>query len=536
MQQGRVMRAAGFMMITMAISRVLGYVRDMVMFPMFGLSGETAAYTTAFIIPDFLYLIIIGGALASAFVPVLSAYLSKEQQEEVWQVSSIVISWCLLLMFVGIVASYIFTPRLVTILAPGYTQEIRSLTIALTRIMLIQPIFMMLAGIGMGILNSHQRFNMPAVGSMLYNLFIVLGGVFLCGPIEARFPGHGVAGFSVGVVIGSIVYLLIQAPALRRVGFNYRPTLNTNHEGFRRLIKLMIPALIGLSVQRINLIVNQSLASTLETGAVPALKMAQKFMDLPIGVFAVPIAVAILPTMARQASLHDMAEYKKSMSLGIRSIAFILLPAAMGLIILREPILRLMFEFKGGNFGAADTLYAGQSMMFYCLGLVFYGIVHVLLRGFYALQDTITPVWVSLATIIVNLTCSLLLLQPMRHMGLPLAFSIAGTAQCALLFLLLRRRIGPMDLRHIINSFIKTGAVCLVMAVAVWASNRAITAVMDVASSKTAQIIHLGACMGLAVLVFFGLAYALRMEEAKMLIDMFGSRLRRKTEAGGQKT
>ncbi|MCL1816491.1 MAG: murein biosynthesis integral membrane protein MurJ [Clostridiales bacterium] len=525
LQQGRVLRAATFMMLTMAISRALGYVRDMVMYPMFGVnSGETSAYTTAFAIPDFLYLIIIGGALTSALVPVLSSYLAKEQTEEVWQISNIVVTISLLLMFAGVALAYVFAPQLVGILAPGYDQAMRSLTVNLTRIMLIQPVFMMLAGISMGILNSHQSFTWPAVGSMFYNLFIVLGGVFLSVPVEARFPGHGIAGFSLGVVAGSIVYLVVQAPALRRTGYHYRPSLDLRHPGFLRIIHLMIPALIGLSVQRINLLVNQAFSSTLETGALATLKMAQRFMDLPIGIFAIPIAVALFPTMTRQAALDDMNEYKKSLSLGIRSIAFILLPATVGLIVLREPIIRLMFE--RGAFTAANTVYAGQALMFYCLGLVFYGITHALLRGFYALQDTVTPVWVSLASMALNLTLSWLLLQPLRHMGLPLAYSVAGALQCGLLFLLLRRRIGRMDLRHILNSFIKTGLICLIMGGIAGGAAKAIASLIDVTARTTTQIIQLGISMGLAIVVFFGLAYLLRMEEATMLLNMF----RRKTK------
>ena len=527
MQQGRVMRAATFMMVTMAISRALGYVRDMILYPMFGQGGETSAYITAFTIPDFLYLIIIGGALASALVPVFSSYLAKEQTAEVWQVSHIVVTWSLLLMFTGIVAAYIFTPQLVAMLAPGFNAEMRALTITLTHIMLVQPVFMVLAGISLGILNSHQNFTWPAVGSMLYNLFIVLGGAFLCLPLEARFPGYGVAGFSIGVVAGSIVYLLVQLPALSRAGFHYRPTLNVNHPGFKRIIHLMIPALIGLSVQRVNLIVNQALASKLEDGAIAALKMAQRYMDLPVGIFAIPLAVAIFPTMTRQAALDDMPEYKKSLSLGIRTVAFICLPSAVGLIVMRGPIIRLMFE--RANFSAADTLYAGQALLFYCLGLVFYGIVHVLLRSFYALQDTVTPVWVSLATIAVNIALSLLLLEPMRHMGLPLAFSVAGATQCSLLFLLLRRRIGRMDLRHILNSFIKTGLICLVMGLAVWGAERGLSTALDI-GSKMQQAVQLCACMGLAVLIFFGLAWLLRMEEIRLVQDMFSRRLRRKKQ------
>ena len=529
-QKVRVMRVAALIMAVGIISRVLGYVRDMLLFSMFGLGAVTDAFTSAFKIPTFLYQIIIGGAISAAFIPVFSSYLAKDDQRNAWQVSNIVISWAMLLMGVGVAAAYIFTPQLISFLVHGYDEPTMALTVMLTRIMLLQPVFMALSGISMGILHAHQHFLWPAIGSLLYSLFIVLCGALLAGPLEARFPGFGIVGFSMGVIGGSIAFFVAQISALRRVDFRFRLSFNVHHPGFVRLIHLLIPVLIGLSVKQINLLVNQKLASVLIVGSVATLELAQRFMNVPIYVFASAIAVAIFPTMTRQAALFDMPEFKKSVSLGIRSVAFICLPAAVGMIVLREPIFRLLFEFQGGQFTAAETLYAGQALLFLCLGLAFYGIVDVLLRAFYAQQNTVTPVLVSVGAMAANVAFSLILVRLMQLNGLALAFSLAGILQCALLFLLLRLRIGQMDLRNIAYSFAKTLGASLIMGGAAWGAATMIAGLIDVAASKAAQIVQLGVSVGLAVLVFFGIAYFLRMEEAKIIIDMFKRRMRRKKQ------
>jgi putative peptidoglycan lipid II flippase len=262
-------------------------------------------------------------------------------------------------------------------------------------------------------------------------------------------------------------------------------------------------------------------------GSVNVLSLAQQFMNLPIGIFATAIAMAIFPTMTQQAALNDFHEFKRSLSLGIRSVAFICIPSAVGLIVLREPILRLLFEFKGGQFMAQNTVFTAQALLYYSIGLTFYGIVLVLARGFYAQQITITPVIVSLITMLTNYIFSHLLVGPMAHRGLALAFSIAGMVQCGLLFVFLRRRIGQMDLRHILDSFMKTGAVCLIMGLTVWGADRGLATILNL-GSKIQQVIHLGACVAMALPIFFGLAYFMRMEEAKIIIDMFKRRLRHK--------
>jgi len=529
MQQGRVMRTAVFLMCTLIIARIFGYARNVVMMYSIGQNWITDAYAAAFAIPNVIYNIMIGGAVSSAFVPVISSYLVKGQKEDAWQVSNTIISWSVVLMGAFILVAYIFTPQIMLIYG-GFEPETLRLAVALARIMLLQPLFLTLANISQGILHSHQHFTSPAIGSMIYNILVVMFGVLLAIPIEKHWPSYGIAGYSVGVVVGAMIFFVVQIPALKKTQFHFKLSFNVRHPGFIRLIKLMVPVVLGLSVLYINQLVNQTRASSLMEGSVNALSLAQQFMNLPIGIFATAIAMAIFPTMTQQAALNDLHEFKRSLSLGIRSVAFICIPSAVGLIVLREPILRLLFEFKGGQFLAQNTIFTAQALLYYSIGLTFYGIVLVLSRGFYAQQITITPVIISLITMLTNYVFSHLLVGIMAHRGLALAFSIAGIVQCSLLFVFLRRRIGHMDLRHISSSFVKTSAVCLAMGLAVWGTERGIAAVMDVMASKTAQIIQLGVSMGLAVVIFFSLAYALRMEEAKIIIDMFKRRMRRKEQ------
>jgi len=512
-------------MTTMIISRVLGYVRDVVLYNMFGQNRLTDAYNAAFSIPDFLYSILVGGALSSAFIPVFSYYITRGEEDEAWTVASIVISWIMVLLCIGLVICYVFTPQLIGLLVPGFDAKSAALTVTLTRIMLIQVVFLSLCGVSMGILHSFKHFTTPAIGSVFYNLGIVLGGALLAGPIEAIWPGYGIAAFSVGVVMGAIANFMVQAPVLYKKGIKFHFNLNYRHPGFKQLIYLMIPIFIGLSISQINLFVTQNLASNLSDGMIAALRMGQRFMQLPVGIFAIAIAMAVFPTLTSQAALNEVDEFKKTMSLGVRSVVFITLPSAVGLAVLREPIIRLMFEFKGGEFTAAATTAAGNALLFYSIGLVGYSVVHVLIRSFYALKDTRTSVIIGVVSIGINIVCSLLLIGPLQHRGLALAYSIAGLSQALLLLYFLRRKIGHIDIKNIAVSFFKTAMVCAIMGIAAWEVCQLSTNLVDI-SSKFGQVAQLGSAMIVAIGIYFALTYAIKMEEARVVFSMFGSRFK----------
>lgn len=528
LDKGLVARAAALLMAVQVLSRVLGYVRESVLLNIFGQGYATDAYNAAFLIPDFFYSILIGGAIGTAFIPVFSSYITKNQEEEAWRVSSIFSSWSLSIMLLGLALAAVFAYPLMTKIS-SFAPDAMQMPVLLTRIVLIQSLLMAISAIVTGILQSHQHFFWPAMSVLIYNVLIIVAGLLLVGPIEARWPGYGIAGFCVGVVVSALLSVLVQIPMLKKVGFRYRPCFDIHHPGFRQMIKLLIPVLIGLSVTQINLIVTQKLATGLGDGIYTALRNANRFMQLPLGVFAVSIMVAFFPSMTRQAALGEMDEMKHSLSLALRTILFLMLPASAGLIVLRVPIFRLMFEFSD-KFTAADTAVAAQALLYYCIGLAFYGAVTALLRGFYAIQNTLTPLLISIFAIAVNVAFAFLLVGPMGHRGLALAYSLSGIAQCLLALYFLRRRIGRMDLRHILISAAKSLLATVLMAVAVWGAAALAAAVFGI-GSKLGQLIQVLAGVGVGVAVFLAAAWLMKMEEVQLVLNLFKRKFRRKQAA-----
>ncbi len=525
--QSPIIKAAGLLMFTMILSRILGYLRDVFIYNQFGQNRLTDAYNAAFSIPDFLYMILVGGALSAAFIPVFSSYVAKDNEAEAWRVSSIVLNWVMLLLGIGVAIGCIFTHELIYLLVPGFNPEAMEMTVKLTRIMFFQVFFMSLSGISMGILNSYKHFAAPAIGSVLYNLGIILGGLLLAAPIEARWPGYGIAGFSLGVVIGSALNFFIQIPALIRVGVKYHFSFNLLHPGVRRLLMLMLPVLIGLSVSQINLFVNQNLASTLPEGMVAALRTGQRMMQMPIGVFAIAIAVAVFPTLTSQAAREEKESFNYTASLGIRSVIYITLPFSAALAVLRVPIIRFMFEFQGGKFTPESTQATSDALLFYCLGLFAYGAIHVLSRVFYALQDTKTPVLAGICSLIVNICFSLLLLKPMAQGGLALAYSLAGIINMLLLLILLHKKTGGMDIGVLKQSFIKIILAAAAAAITMGLASFALEGIWGIAG-KLRQILQLIIAGGLGAGVYLFITSRCQMEECRQVTAVLKRRFCRK--------
>ena len=528
MEKGLVIRAAAFLMIVQVLSRILGYLRDVLLLNMFGQGYATDAYNAAFSIPDFLYTVLIGGAISCAFIPVFSSYIAQKNEEAAWRTCSIFTSWALMFLVAFEIAAFLFAPGLMRLLTDFGAGQL-ALPVFLTRLTLIQCFFMALSAISTGVLQSYQHFTWPALGALFYNIAIIFGGIFLCGPIEARWPGYGVAGFSVGVVVGSVITLLVQVPMLKKVGFRWFFSLDTHDPGLRQLIKLIIPVLIGLSVAQINLFVTQKLATGLEPGVYTALRTANRFMQLPLGIFATAIATAIFPTMTAQAAVNEMDEMKQSLSLGVRTTLLVILPSAVGLALLARPVIRLLFEFSG-NFTAADTRIAATALVFYAIGLAGYAATQILIRGFYAIKNTVLPVSISIAAIVINIVFSLLLVGPLDYIGLALAYSIAGLAQCGLLVVFLRRKIGRIDLRRIAGSVLRALIACAVMAAGIvlvlWGSNQ----LLDI-GNKLFQLLQVGLACLAGVGLFLLAARRMKMPEMELVMELFGKRLRRRKKA-----
>lgn len=522
--------AANILMLTTIASRILGYLRDVLIFAKFGQNSLTDAYNAAFSIPDFLYMILVGGALSSAFIPVFSSYLARGQESEGWRVLSIVFNWIMLLLAIGVALGLAFAPQLVDWLVPGFDDATKTMTVNLTRIMFFQVIFMCLSGISTGILQSYKNFVAPAVGSVLYNLGIILGGVFLAAPIEHYFPGYGIAGFSVGVVLGAMLNFLVQFVAICRLGIRYSFSLDLRHPGVRELLALIVPVFIGLAASQFNLFVNQNLASTLDEGLVSALRAAQRLMQLPITLFGITVGIAFFPTMTQLAARDQLGEFKNTVMMGLRTVLFVTIPASFGLAALSEPVIRFMYEFREGAFTAEDTAETAYALVFYTIGIFAYAAIHTLSRAFYALKDTKKPVTVAVLSIVVNVLLSIVLVRYMAQGGLALAYSIAGVFNMVVLIMLLNRKVGDIGTAALWRSLGKTTLISCVMGVVVWGSNRIVESLLPL-DNKLWQLIELGLIIAVGIAVYAALALLWRMPEAEQIIGIlrrkFGRRRRR---------
>ncbi len=514
-ERAKVARAAGIITIAMVLSRVLGYVRDLALYAQFGQNRVTDAYNAAFSIPDFLYMILVGGALSSAFIPVFGTYLARGEDEEGWRVASSVLNFVVILLLGGIFLGLVFTYPLVRLLVPGFVPSELALTVKLTRIMLAQTFFMGLSGVIVGILNSYGHFTAPALGSVLYNLGVVTVGWVLA-------PYLGITAYSLGVVVGAVLNFAVQIPPLLRLGLRYRPVLDLRHPGVRQIGSLVLPVLIGLSVSQINLFVSQNLASSLPGGLLAALKTAQRLMQVPTGVFAVAVGTAVFPTLTAQAARAEWAQFRRTLSLGLRAVGFLTIPAAAGLLALGVPIVRALFEV--GKFTSENTHATAVALFYYSFGVVGYSAALVLNRAYYALKDTRTPVLVGVGTVLVNVVLNLILVRVLGHGGLALAYSLVGILNMLLLLFVLRLRMGSIDGTRLLASTLRSLAAAAVMALSCFLLVEFLQRLLGV-TSKLGQLLSVGAGVAWGAGVYFFLAYCFRLEEFRLACEILARRL-----------
>ncbi|MDW8070871.1 MAG: murein biosynthesis integral membrane protein MurJ, partial [Anaerolineae bacterium] len=456
----RVARAAIIVMVFFVLSRALGFLREVVIARQFGTSAELDAYLAAFRIPDLLFALMAGGALGSALIPVLSDYLARDDERAAWQLASAVLNWVVLAM--GGVAALVAlgAPLLVrTVIAPGFTPAQHALTAELMRWMLLSTLIFGVSGIVMGILNARQHFLLPALAPAVYNVAITLGA-WLLG------PALGVRGAVVGVVAGAAAHLLVQLPALRHFNVRYWPRLAPHDPGVREVGRLMAPRALGLAAVELNHLVNVVLASGLTTGSLAALNYGRMLMLLPEGIIAQSVAIAAFPTFSALAARNEHAAMRGVFLTTLRSVLYLTLPATVGLILLREPLVVTLLQ--RGAFDARSSTATAWALLFYALGLASHATLELITRAFYAIHDTRTPVGVGVAAMIANALLSVAFIASFRqlgwapHGGLALANTLATTAEMGLLLYLLHRRLQILcNARALTRALGRIGAGCL---------------------------------------------------------------------------
>lgn len=519
-QHNSVLYAAGMLTIMMSISRVLGFVRDISVSSMFGISWQADAYTAAFTIPDLIYFALVGGGLSSAFIPVFSSYLATERDEDAHIMASTILNIVAIASMVLISFGILFTPQLIDLMVQfdhSHAQEATALTIVLTRIMFAQCFFMCLAGISQGILQCYKEFTVPALGAVVYNIAIIVIGLLLAESI-------GIMGFTIGVVVGAALNLLLQIRAMRQYGFSYRLRLHLRHPGVRKFFLLFLPVVLGLSMNELNLLVSQRLASGLGDGVVYALKQAQRIMMLPVGIFAAAIGLSVFPTMTGHVARGEMKEYKQNLTMGLRTVIFITLPASVGLIALSHPVVRAMYQ--QGAVTTHQIELVSVILVYYCIGVVGYGAQQILNRGFYAVQDTKSPVLINVFVLLFNIVVSILLVGPFTYRGLALAYSLSGLLSMLVLGVALRFKIGQYGGKALMQSALQSILASLVMGIVVYAAANGLEQVLDL-SNKLMQVLQVGIGIVLGVIVYALMAILMRMEEAQQILRIVKRKLRR---------
>jgi putative peptidoglycan lipid II flippase len=473
----------------------------------FGTGGEIDAFFAALRVPDLLFNLLAGGALASAFIPSFSALLAQGDRERSWRLASSVANLVALALAALSALAWLAAPWLVRhVLAPGFDLDQAQLTAALMRTLLSTAVVFGVSGLVMGILQAHQHFLLPALAPTVYWMGWILG-------VLAFAPRLGIQGLAWGVVLGALLHLAIQLPGLRGRGARYHLRLGWDDPEIRQVIRLMGPRLIGVGVVQINFLVNTILASSQPQGSLTALALAFAVMTMPQVVIAQSIAIAALPTFSVQAAQGRWQELKDTIAGTLRGVVFLSLPASAGLIVLRTPITALLFE--RGAFDARSTELVAWALLWYAAGLLGHSLVEILSRAFYALQDTRTPVIVGGLAMTLNLIFSLTLATLFRNAGLAphgalaLANSLATTLESGVLIAALRRRVPGTDLGSL-----AAGAAGAAAATAVMAGSLFLWLGVSRSWGVAAQALG-GVAIGGAV--FWATALVLRVPEARRL-------------------
>jgi len=507
-----VMKAAGFLMAAQMVSRILGFLRESLMAGFFGQSGVTDAYNTAFVLPDLLYWLLVGGVLSAAFIPVFSEFIAKGNEDEGWRVVSSVVNLIFLTLGVLVLLGLFFTPQFIRLVVPGFASENMVLATHLTRILLIQPLFMALSGLTMGVLNSYKIFWPSALGTVLYNACIIFFGTVFADPAKPE----SVSGFAFGVVVGALVSFAVQIPALRRVGIRYYPMIDLNHPGVRLIGALAVPIILSYSLNQIQVVVNNNLGSLLFPGSITSVWYSYRLFQLPVGIFALAIAVATFPTMTEQAALKRWDDFRQTLSNAIRMVIFITLPISVGMIVLRFPLIRVLFQH--GQFSVDDTLTMAIPLFYFSLGISSQAVIQILPRAFYALQDTWTPVILGIIAMVVNILAMYILIGPLAHGGLAFATTIAAFVNMLLLFYLLRKRLGKMDGWAMFWTSTKSLVASILMAVVIWVWSEWLTPLAGVRTFGSLLVLVTGTLIG--VIIFTGMAKLLKMDEYRQVMGL----------------
>jgi putative peptidoglycan lipid II flippase len=461
--QAGVVGAAGAIGLATLVSRVLGYARDMVVARAFGAGPVTDAFFVAFRIPNLLRRLLAEGALSTAVIPVFTECLTREGRPAFAQVVRAVTGAGTVALGATSALGVLLAPWIVTLMAPGWAGDptLVSLATGLTRLMFPYLFLVGLAALATGVLNAQRRFLTPALGPAVLNLGMIASVLLLAPRLDP--PIYSLA---VGVLVGGLGQFLVQLPEAGRAGVSLWPSAHWRHPAVRRIGRLLLPAVFGLATVQITVLVNTLLASLLPGGSVSYLYYADRVMEFPLGVFGIALASAVLPSMSAQAARGEPHALRATLGFSVRLVVFVSVPAAVGLITLGDPIVRLLFQ--RGAFGPEATAATTRALVAYAVGLPAFSAVRLVSQAFYALGDPRTPVRMAAVALAVNVALAVGLMGPLAHPGLALASSLSAYANVIGLCWLLGRRLGPIGTGEMARSVARTLAASAALALWCW--------------------------------------------------------------------
>jgi putative peptidoglycan lipid II flippase len=521
----RLARSAGLIGIATMTSRVLGLVRDQVLAYLFGAGNAVDAYNVAFRIPNLVRDLFAEGAMSAAFVPTFTRYLTREGKPAAWRLGSNVVNALLVMTTLLVLAGLVYTRPLVTLFAEDYSAVPGKLelTVLLTRIMLPFLTLVAIAAAFMGMLNSLDRFFVPALSPAMFNVGSIACALILV-PVMPSFGLPPIAAMGIGVLIGGLGQTLVQWPILRGEGYRYAPVLDLREPGLRQVLVLMGPGTLGLAATQINVFVNTVLATGEGTGAVSWLNYAFRLMYLPLGLFGVSIATAAMPGISRYAAQGDMRGMRHEVANGIAMMMAMNVPATLGLMVLAHSIVAMLFE--RGAFRASDTDATAAALMCYAVGLTGYSIVKVVSPTFYALHESRTPVIVSAASVLVNAALNIAFVRRFGYLGLAVGTSLTALLNAGVLLIWLSRRLGGIEGRRLAGVFARSATAALVMAGVAFGLDLWLPHLLP-GRGLVVRAARVGLTIGTAVVVMAAVAWAVGLHEIADVVRAIAARFQR---------
>jgi putative peptidoglycan lipid II flippase len=514
----RIIQAAAIVGAAFVVSRLLGIVRDAVISYYFGISSiEANAYFIASRFPETIFYIIAGGALGSAFIPTFSAYFVRDDEDGGWRLFSAIINLITIVMTIVAGLTAIFAPQIITFFYNDLIAEnpqLLDMTVRLMRVMLITPIIFGISGVVMGALNARQHFLLPAVAPIVYNLGII-GGAVAFAP--------NVMGLAIGSVVGALGHLLVQIPGLFAKGARYSFIFSLRDAGVRQVLRLMAPRVLGLSFGQLNHLLIQFMARSMVIGSIPALSLAWRIMIMPQGIIGQALAIAAFPTFATLAARSALDEMRRIVADTLRLIFFFSLPAAVLLMILRIPVVNVVFQ--RGQFDETATEFVAWALLFYALSLIGLAAIEIISRAFYAMEDTLTPVLVGMLQLVSMWLMGYLLanlifpsLNWLQLGALALGYTISTLLELILLLWLLRRKMGGLEGWRMLDGIWRMSLATVIMAIITWL-------VFGQLSQAAAfwQLAGAGLAGGVT---YLGVSYLLRISELQEIVTSLRKRFR----------